>query len=402
MNLIERARNISLNPRSEWEIIAPETTTTRELYTQYILPLAAIGPLASVVGMTVFGVSLPFVGTVRMPLAATLSTQVMSFVVALVGVYLLSLLISALAPSFGGQRLGSQALKLAAYAYTPAWVAGVLMLLPSLGILALLAGLYGLYLFFLGATPLMKVPQDKAIGFTAVTIICAVVLSIVGSVLTGAVAGAGMSAWASHSLSETADVPKGLENFAQQMAVVKHQAERVAATATQVATAEKADAASGETAKAVEVVPQDTLRALLPEKFANFARKNTDASKVNMGEFSVSEAKATYEDGAAKRIEISISDMGSKSLAGVMGLWGVIEQESDNDQEYIKTGKIDGRPTNVTIKKDHSGGEYSTLVGDRFVVAVKGTAVGLEELKAAANAVPAAKLEAMKLEGVKR
>jgi hypothetical protein len=403
MNLIERARNISLNPRSEWEMIAPETTTTRELYTQYILPLAAIGPLASIVGMSVFGVSLPFVGTTRMPLATVLSMQITNYAVALVGVYLLSLLIGALAPSFGGQRLPGQALKLAAYAFTPAWIAGILLLLPSLSIFALLAGLYGLYLFFLGVTPLMKVPQDKAIGFSAVTVICAVVLSIAGSVLTGAVTAAGTFAWAGSSPSGTADAPKGLENFAQQMAEVQRQAERVAANAKNEAIAEKADPVPGAKAMQVEVVHQDTLRALLPEHFANFSRKNIDASKVDMGALTVSEAKANYEDAAAKQsIEISISDMGAKPLGGLMGIWGVIEKESDNDQEYSKTGKVDGRPVDMMIKKDHSRGEYSTLIGDRFVVAVKGISVGLEELKAAANAVPAARLEAMKNEGVKR
>jgi hypothetical protein len=98
------------------------------------------------------------------------------------------------APSFSGQQDMVQALKLAAYGYTPAWVAGVLLLLPSLGSLALLAGLYSLYVFYLGVAPMMKVPQDKAAGFTAVAVACALVLALVGSTLTGSVLGAGMLA----------------------------------------------------------------------------------------------------------------------------------------------------------------------------------------------------------------
>ncbi|TFW36196.1 Yip1 family protein [Massilia horti] len=191
MNLIERAKNISLNPRTEWEVIAPEATTTSELYTRYIVPLAAIGPLASFAGMTAFGISIPIFGTYRMPVMMNLSMQLTSYVVALVSVFVLALVIDALSPSFGGQKGQIQALKLAAYAYTPAWIAGVLLLLPSLSSLVLLVSLYGFYVFYLGVSPMMQVPKDRAIGFTAATIACAIVLAIVGSAVTGVFLGAG-------------------------------------------------------------------------------------------------------------------------------------------------------------------------------------------------------------------
>jgi hypothetical protein len=192
MNPIPRIKNISLTPRSEWGVIAPEVTTPGDLYKSYIIPLAAIGPAASFVGMSVFGLGLPFFGTYRMPLMTGLSMQLTSYVVALVSVYLLALLINALAPSFSGQRDLIQALKLAAYAYTPAWIAGILLLLPSLGSLTLLAGLYSLYVFYLGVVPMMRVPDDKAIGYTAAIAACAMVLAFVGGAVTGAVFSAGM------------------------------------------------------------------------------------------------------------------------------------------------------------------------------------------------------------------
>jgi hypothetical protein len=192
MNPIPRIKNISLTPRSEWGVIAPEVTTPGDLYKSYIIPLAAIGPAASFVGMSVFGLGLPFFGTYRMPLMTGLSMQLTSYVVALVSVYLLALLINALAPSFSGQRDLIQALKLAAYAYTPAWIAGILLLLPSLGSLTLLAGLYSLYVFYLGVVPMMRVPDDKAIGYTAAIVACAMVLAFVGGAVTGAVFSAGM------------------------------------------------------------------------------------------------------------------------------------------------------------------------------------------------------------------
>lgn len=405
MNLIERVKNISFNPSKEWEVIAPETTTTGELYKNYIIPLAAIGPVAALVGMTAFGARVPFLGwSYRTPLAQLLPMQITSYVIALLSVFLLSLVINALAPSFGGHKSNVQALKLAAYAYTPSWIAGVLLLLPSFGMLALLAGFYGLYLFYLGATPLLNVPRDKAVGFTAVTVICAFVLAIIGSVLTASLVGTGMSAMMTgdRATPESGAPMAGMEKFAKQMAAVQKTAEAAAKTVSETAPKTPDPATSDEPAP-VEAVHQDKLRALLPETVLGFSRDSIQASKGGFGAFMVSTAEATYREKAGNRsVDIAISDMAAQPLIGLAGLWGAMEQETDNSESYSKTGKINGRPTRLTMQKDGSSSEYSVVVADRFLVAIHGHAVGLDALKTVAAALPDAKLEAMKSDGVKR
>jgi uncharacterized membrane protein len=97
-----------------------------------------------------------------------------------------------LAPTFAAEKNNAQAIKLAVYSYTPGWVAGVLQILPTLGMLAALAGLYGLYLLYLGLPRLMKCPQDKAIAYTAVVVVCAIVLAVIVGALGNAIVGAGM------------------------------------------------------------------------------------------------------------------------------------------------------------------------------------------------------------------
>lgn len=189
MNLIQRVTNISLNPKTEWEVIAPEATSTGDLYRTYIVPLAAIGPAASFVGLTVIGVGGSFFGHYRVPMMWALSHAVTQYVFALVGIYLLALLIDALAPSFGAEKNKLQALKLSAYASTPAWVAGVLLMLPALGALAVLAALYSLYLLYLGLPVLMKAPGERTLGYTAVVVVCAVGIAIASGVIAGAVVG---------------------------------------------------------------------------------------------------------------------------------------------------------------------------------------------------------------------
>src|SRR5580700_7433705 len=191
MAIVDRVKNICLTPNTEWPIIADEPATTADLITGYVVPLAAIGAVAGFIGRSVIGTT-TFLGTYRTSLATGLVLAVFAFVMAIVGVFVISLIIDALAPSFGGEKNSIRALKVAVYSYTPAWVAGVLNILPLLGVLVVLAALYGLYLLYLGLPRLMKCPPDKAIGYTVVVVICAIVINLVIVAVGGAIAGAGL------------------------------------------------------------------------------------------------------------------------------------------------------------------------------------------------------------------
>ena len=193
MSLMDRVKNICLTPNTEWPVIALEPASAGGLISGYVAPLMGVGVVAGFIGGSIVGRSMLFVGgTYRTPIVTGLGLGIFTFVVGIVGVFILSLIINALAPTFGGQKDSTQALKVAAYAYTPAWVAGVLQILPSLGVLAaLLGGVYGLYLLYLGLPVLMKAPKEKAAGYTVVVVVCAVVLSIVTSAIGVLVVGAG-------------------------------------------------------------------------------------------------------------------------------------------------------------------------------------------------------------------
>jgi len=141
--------------------------------------------VASIIGMSVVGVSVPFFGTYRAPFAAALGHAVVSYVLTLVGVYVLALIINALAPTFAAEKNDAQALKVAAYASTAAWLAGVFSLIPVLSVLGIL-GLYSLYLLYLGLPILMKAPQEKALGYTAVVVVAAIALFAVIGAVSGA------------------------------------------------------------------------------------------------------------------------------------------------------------------------------------------------------------------------
>jgi hypothetical protein len=188
MSLVDRVKNIILKPNDEWPVIAAETSSVGGLYSSYVAPLAAIPAIAQFIGLSVIGTTILGV-SIKMGFGKGLSMMVFGFVLTLVMIYVLSLVIAALAPSFDGQKNQPQALKLAAYSMTPGWVAGIFQIIPSLGILALLAGFYGIYLLYLGLPVLMKCPKDKAPIYTAAIVGCWVVLAIIAATVVGTFAG---------------------------------------------------------------------------------------------------------------------------------------------------------------------------------------------------------------------
>ena len=178
MALVDRVKNILLTPRTEWPVIDGESTSVAALYTGYIAPLAAIGPIAQMIGYSVFGVSVFGMGTYRTPMGSAITQAIVAYVLTLIGVYVLALIIDGLAPTFGGTKSQTQALKVAAYSGTAGWLAGIFALVPGLRLLGIL-GLYSLYLLYLGLPVLMKAPAEKALGYTIVVIVAAVVLFMV-------------------------------------------------------------------------------------------------------------------------------------------------------------------------------------------------------------------------------
>lgn len=173
MNLVERVKGILLSPRTEWPKVAAEPMSAQQIYTSWVMILAAIGPVAIAIG---WGMTMGFGISLRFAIANYLIMLLMTAIIALV--------VDALAPHFGGSKDFVAALKLSAFSYTPAFLAGVFHLLGSLGgILVLIASLYAWYLFYLGAPVLRKCAEDKALVFTIVIVVIGFVLGMLFGML---------------------------------------------------------------------------------------------------------------------------------------------------------------------------------------------------------------------------
>ena len=408
--IIARVKAILLTPKTEWPVIAGEPATVGDLYKNYIILLAAIPAIFGFLKMSLIGISIPFAGTIRIGIAAGLSNMLVTYVLSLVMVFVMALIVDALAPTFGGQKDQTQALKTVAYAYTASWVASVAQVLPFLGVLVMIAGgIYSIYLLYLGLPHTMKSPPDKAAGYTIVVIIIAILLGFAVGMLTATVTGVGsmMRGGSSFSVSDDnvkvdEDSPLGkLEQWGKSVeeAGKKMEAAEKSGDKDVQADAMKALMGAALGGGQVESLEPDRLKTFLPASLSGLARGEISAERNSAMGLQISEARASYSNESGRTLRLEIADTGSaKGLLGLAG-WAGAEGEKQSGNGYEKTYREDGHL--VHEEWDGSQGEYVTVVGDRFTVTVSGQADEFDDLKDAAGDVDLRGLAALKNEGVK-
>ena len=450
--LISRVKNILLTPKTEWPVIAAEPTLPAQLFIGYVAPLAALTALMALLRWSVIGVSIPFGGRISMPLTTGLTYAVMSLVSVPIMVFLVALIINGLAPTFAGQRDQRQALKVAAYSFTPAMLGSVLALSPILAtLLQLLAGLYGIYVLYLGLPVVMRAPQDKAVGYTASVVICTILLGVVFVAVSSALhIGMGRSLMGSMSMGATpaeraldqaaardqgaailgntvgnmlgtdaqgkAGLSAAISNLAKAGEQMQKDEARAAAQAPAPTPAQAAADAAQSTQSGlaatgglltalggalggpqrVETVNFKTLTAMLPPSVPGMQR--TQAQGENQGAIGVttSSANADYAGRDGSRVHVDISDM--SGVSGLMDLAGALVQNttSESDTGYEKDVAIGGRSVHEKYDTRNKHGELSVILAKRFTVEVSGTDVDMSMLEQTLGQVDLARLESMK------
>jgi hypothetical protein len=188
MDIVSRVQGILLKPKEEWVKIKEESTSVSQLFTSYAIILAAIPSVAQFIGLAMIGRSLPFRGAVRYGIGRAFFFAVFLYIGALVGAYVLGIVINALATTFSSKQDQINAMKLSVFSMTAAWVAGIFHLIPALGLLAVLGSLYGLYILYLGfSATLMETPQDKVLAYFLVSLVVAIAIIFVVNMILGAI-----------------------------------------------------------------------------------------------------------------------------------------------------------------------------------------------------------------------
>lgn len=414
--IIERVKAILTTPRTEWPIAAAEPATVQGLYTGYIAIVAALPIVAgfikgSLIGTTLFGI------TVRTPIGMGIVGMLLQYVLVLAIVYVVALIINALAPTFGGQKDMTQALKTVAYAWTASWVAGIAVIVPWLGWLIAIAGaVYAIYLLYLGLPHTMKCPPERAGGYTAISVIIAIVLSwIVGAIIAGVIGTAAMTGAAmsgvhisgSNGDNVTVDANSTLGKLAamgqraEQASKAMEAAQKSGDSKAQSEAMGKMMGAMAGTDGNVEALAPDQIKAFLPDSVGNLKRTSLSAQRNAAMGMQVSEASADYSADNGQHITLEVSDTGGAK--GLMSLAASMapEEEKQTEHGYEKTYSSGGNLIHEAWDTQSNYGEYSVVVGKRFTVKANGNAESIDQLKQAVGSIDLGKLESLKDAGVK-
>lgn len=376
-------KNLLLQPSATWDEIDREPATVSGLFTGYVMLLAAIPAVAGAIGLAVFGVG-GFGFSYKMPMAWALGQGVLTYVLGLAMVFVLALIIDGLAPNFGGTKDRTQAFKVAAYAPTALWVAGVFSLLPALWVVGLLGGLYSLFLLYRGLPKLMKVSEDRTVSYFVVVLAAAVVVNLIIAMVTGSLMG--MSRMAMGGLGPAA-VSSGTINIPGQGSVDISKLE-------QASKAIEAASKQMENGQAPPATDPEVLKGYLPNSIAGFTRTEVSASSGGVGGIQGSGAEGVYTKGDS-RLTVQVMDMGAAgALAGMAGAFNV-NSSKETASGYEKVGKVGGRLTQESYDRSSKRGEYSVLVADRFMIQAEGDGATMDDLKAAVGAVGIPRLESL-------
>jgi Yip1 domain len=407
MTIIDRVKAILLTPKTEWPVIAGETGDVAGIYKKYLIYLAAIPALARFIGFSIIGIGALGV-SYRVPFFSGLLSAVVGYVLSLAMLYVMSLIVDALAPTFGGQKSQINAFKLVAYGSTAAMVAGIFSMIPGLRLLGIL-GLYSIYLIYLGLPVMMKCPQEKALTYTAVLIVCGIVAGIVlGAVMAWITPGPGrMMTGDAGSVSirtpngEVNVNTKALDVLAKKMEEASKNMEAASKSndpaASGKAVGEVLAAMSGAAGGREPIASQD-LKAMLPEALGDLKRESYEAQGGAALGMKGSSAKAEFRNGD-QSVHLEITDLGS--LAGLAGMAGWMNVTSDKETatETEKVYKEGSRTVKERVSKSDKSAEFSVILESGVIVEARGRGVEIGALKQIVEGLDLGKLESVKSKG---
>ena len=181
-DIVARVKALLMEPAREWPAIAAEPADTKSLILGYAAILSLI---PAVVGLLTVWL---LVGLMPMHFGfgSMLLHTIVRYIIGLGAIWVVGKIIQTLAPMFDGSNDEVSAMKLSVYAPTASWVASIFLLIPLVGFIVALVGLgYSIYLFYLGAPVIVRIPAAKAAPFTAAVAVSAIVLFIAIGWLTG-------------------------------------------------------------------------------------------------------------------------------------------------------------------------------------------------------------------------
>ena len=408
MNLVQRVQDILLKPKTTWPEIEAEAGDVKSIYTNYLVFLAAIPAVATFLGLSVFGMS--FLGaTIRVPFLSGLVNLVVGFVLSLVMVYVLALIANALAPTFKGEKNLLNAVKLVAYGATAGMVGGIFNLLPMLSMLGLLAGLYSVYLIYVGIPVMMKAPEEKALGYTAVLLVCGIVAGMIMGAVSAMFWSPGQHGRMMGSAGDDANISikvpgteitidtGKLEEASKKMEAASKQMEAAQASGDQEAASKAMGAMLGAAMGGDGAKPfaPEKLQSFVPETLGDMPRTSIEARTDSAMGLSFSSVEALYAKDD-KSLNVKVQDIGAvKVLAMGMAAWASSTVNRETADEVERVYQKDGISYKEEYRKDGSHASYSMMLANGLMVDVTGNGMNMDGMRAAVGAMDTQALGAL-------
>ena len=390
-----------VRPQATWQQVSQESMTMGNIYRQYLVFLAAIPALSSFVGLSLVGTG-AFGVRFRQPLLEGLAQMALSYVLGLVMVWVMAWIANALAPRFGGEKNLLNAFKLIAFGATAAMLGGLFSIMPALALLGVIAALYTVYLIYLGVPVMMKVASEKAVAYTAVLIVCGIVVSILVSLGSALFSGNGKTQ-ALASSDKTAKSEKTAKSG--------HIDIRIPGTDIRLDTAQMEAAgralesaqAKGDTDAAGQAMRQvlgavlggqgqaamtlAQLRSFMPEQIGEFKRAALDVRSEGAMGVTIPSVTAQFA-GNTSQLEIRIQDFGHlPAIAFSKAAWARNTIEREDAQEVERVYQKDGMRIKELHAKNGDSAQIHYLLPNHVLVELNGQSADMEAVRKAADQI---------------
>lgn len=167
--VFKHAIDLVKSPASVMTAYRDSDPSFNSLMINYVVILAAIPFVATLIGDLWYYFLFGF----------AITAAILYYILGIVAVVVAGYVLAWLGPNFGTKTTTIRATRLAAYVFTPYFLASILLIIPFVGDLAYLGLLYGLYILYLGAPIMLGTPKDKVLTYVIVAAIAVFIITAV-------------------------------------------------------------------------------------------------------------------------------------------------------------------------------------------------------------------------------
>ncbi len=176
--LLLRTTKILVLPRREWRVIGDEQTTYKNVIFGYVGILALLPPAAALAGRIIFDRNIPN-AALASSIPSLVLTNALWYCMYVLNVIMVGAIISAIVTPPDSHWNPLQGLKIAAYSFTPLFIAGFIAVFPKMHWIIDVAILYSIYLLYLGILLLLGMKRRHAIWYAIASFTFAAIVVVV-------------------------------------------------------------------------------------------------------------------------------------------------------------------------------------------------------------------------------